>query len=63
MDKKIKKFYLEKIKLLNEHNKLYFDQNSPIISDAEYDELKKEILKLEKENPDLKSGQSPSDNI
>ena len=63
MDKKIKKFYLEKIKLLNEHNKLYFDQNSPIISDAEYDELKKEIFKLEKENPDLKSGQSPSDNI
>ena len=63
MDKKIKKFYLEKIKLLNKHNKLYFDQNSPIISDSEYDELKKDIFNLEKENPDLKSVQSPSNNI
>ena len=63
MNKKIKKFYLEKIKLLNKHNKLYFDQNTPIISDSEYDELKKDILKLEKENPNLKSSQSPSNNI
>ena len=40
-------FYKKKINLLKKHNKLYFNDDSPIISDSEYDSLKKEIINLE----------------
>ena len=43
----IEKEYLLKIKELKKHNKLYYDNSSPIIPDSEYDKLKKEIIKLE----------------
>ncbi|MBD1150627.1 NAD-dependent DNA ligase LigA [Pelagibacterales bacterium SAG-MED29] len=46
--------YKKKINLLKKHNKLYFNNDSPIISDAEYDSLKKEIINLEKNNNFLK---------
>ena len=45
--KSIKKKYINKIKQLNEHNKLYYLKNKPKITDKEYDELKKNILDLE----------------
>ena len=51
---KIIDFYKKKISLLKKHNKLYFNNDSPIISDAEYDFLKKEIFNLEKKNNFLK---------
>ena len=51
---KIVAFYKKKIKLLKKHNKLYFNDDSPVISDAKYDNLKKEILNLEIENDFLK---------
>ena len=47
-DKIIIKNYLAKIKKLREHNNLYFNKNSPKISDEDYDKLKIEILDLEK---------------
>ncbi len=46
--------YKKKVDLLKKHNKLYFDQDNPKISDAEYDNLKNEIKKLEKNNAFLK---------
>ena len=45
----IKKYEL-KVKNLKVHNKLYYNNDSPKISDAEYDLLKKEIFKLEKDH-------------
>ena len=51
MDKakeKIIKTYKEKFLKLINHNKLYHDKDSPIISDSDYDKLKQEILLLEK---------------
>ena len=42
------KNYLDKIKLIEKHNQSYYDNDSPDISDQKYDELKKEIIKLEK---------------
>ena len=45
--KKISKDYLEKLKLLEAYNKNYYDNNSPIISDQEYDFFKKKIIDLE----------------
>jgi len=38
---------------LKKHNKLYFTNDSPSISDSKYDLLKKEILELEKNYPYL----------
>jgi DNA ligase (NAD+) len=46
--KKFEKKYKEKIKLLNEYNKFYYEKSSPKVSDKEYDELKQNILLLEK---------------
>jgi DNA ligase (NAD+) len=40
--------YKKKINLLKKHNQAYFDNDNPIISDAKYDELKKDIINLEK---------------
>ena len=58
--KKIKILYEEKIKLLNKFNKFYYDKNKSIVSDKDYDELKKEIFLLEKKYDFLKSNNSPS---
>ena len=61
MDKDlIKKKYIKKINLLNYHNKKYFDNNTPEISDADYDLLKKSIIDLEKKHKFLSSKDSPS---
>jgi len=54
------KNYIKKIKLLQKYNKFYFDKEDPIVSDQDYDQLKKNILNLEKENSDLKNKLSPS---
>ncbi len=55
MEKKdIIKKYNQKIKILKKHNKLYFSNDKPQISDSEYDKIKKEILNLEKKYKFLK---------
>jgi len=59
----IKKDYLNKIRLINKYNKLYYDKSNPAISDQEYDQLKKDILKIEKKYPNLVNKDSPSLNI
>ena len=51
--KKIINDYKLKIKEFKKHNKLYFTKDSPLITDFEYDKLKKIILELEKKNPYL----------
>ena len=59
----IKKYYKKKIKELNTHNKLYFEDSSPKISDKQYDDIKKEIFDLEKNYNFLKSTFSPSKSL
>ena len=61
MNKNIKKNYQNKINELKKHNKLYYENSSPKISDKEFDKLKKEILELEKKYNFLKSNFSPSE--
>jgi DNA ligase (NAD+) len=56
----INKDYFKKIKELEKYNKEYYDQNSPSISDSEYDILKKEIIDLESKFSHLKNKNSPS---
>jgi len=46
--------YLKKKQLLEKFNKFYYDKDSPVTTDQLYDELKKEILDLEKKNAFLK---------
>ena len=58
--KKIQIEYSEKISLINKLNKFYYDDNYSKVNDQEYDELKKEILELEKKYKFLKSKRSPS---
>ena len=58
-----KKNYQEKLNKLKIHNKLYFEKNSPKISDAEFDKLKQEILNIEKKFPSLKNKYSPSHQV
>ena len=43
----IKKKYNKKIKLLNDYNKKYYDQNISEVSDTIYDNLKREVINLE----------------
>ena len=62
-DKVIKKDYLKKIEVLQKHNKHYYDENNPLISDTEYDKLKIDILELEKKYKFLADKKSPSKSV
>jgi len=46
--------FKKKVEIFKEHNKNYFSKDKPTISDSEYDKLKKNILKLQKDHPFLK---------
>ncbi len=59
----IKKKYKKKLKLLNYHNKKYYNDNKPEINDSDYDLLKKEILDFEKKYSFLSSKNSPNNKI
>ena len=59
----IKKDYQNKIRLINKYNKFYYDKSNPVVSDQEYDQLKKDILRIEKKYPNLVDKDSPSLNI
>ena len=63
----LSKEYKNKLKLLEKYNKYYYQNQNPLVSDKEYDELKNDILKLEKKynfkdknSPSLKVGFKPS---
>ena len=56
----IKNEYLKKIKLLHKYNKAYFDKNKSLITDQEFDILKKRVIELEKKYSFLKHKNSPT---
>ena len=55
---KILKLHQSKIKNLKKHNNLYYNNDSPIIDDFEYDKIKKELLELENRYPFLKKNEN-----
>tara|TARA_Y100000389_G_scaffold175252_1_gene185858 strand:+ start:1590 stop:3620 length:2031 start_codon:yes stop_codon:yes gene_type:complete len=67
----IKKKYKKIIKLVNHYIQKYYDENISEISDAKFDQLKKEIIELENKyvflrdenSPSLKVGFKPSKNF
>ena len=58
--KEIEKVYIKKIRELKKHDKAYFEHDNPSVSDKDYDDIKTEILNLEKKYKYLKSKNSPS---
>ncbi|HYK92228.1 MAG TPA: NAD-dependent DNA ligase LigA [Acidobacteriota bacterium] len=48
---------------IEEHNYRYYVANEPVISDAEYDRLFRELVELEKEYPELASADSPTQRV
>ncbi|MCX7337337.1 MAG: NAD-dependent DNA ligase LigA [Pelagibacterales bacterium] len=57
------KEYKEKITLIQKLNKAYYHNDKPLVSDAEYDKIKKDILDFEKKNPDIVDIDSPSEKV
>lgn len=57
----------ERIKELREqiayHSDKYYNQDNPEISDYEFDQLMQELKKLEKEHPELVTGDSPTQKV
>ena len=61
--KEIKKVYIKKINEFKKHDKAYFRDDSPLISDKNYDNIKEEILNLEKKYKYLDNKDSPSKKV
>ena len=59
----VQKKYLEKIKLYQEYNRLYYNEDKPIVADQTYDSLKKEIIDLENKYKFLQSEKSPTKSV
>jgi len=55
---------IEKLRAeINRHNRLYYIQDNPEISDAEYDSLMQELKRLEDENPQFLTPDSPTQRV
>ena len=48
---------------INRHNRLYYTEAKPIISDLEYDRLMKKLIDLEEQYPQLRTPDSPSQKV
>lgn len=55
--------YQELISQIEEHNHRYHSLDAPIISDAEYDQLMRELLSIEARHPELRNENSPSQRV
>ena len=61
--KEIKSRILELRRLIIEHNHNYYDLDTNLISDFEYDKLFHELVNLEKEYPQFFDPESPSHRV
>src|SRR3982750_4697950 len=48
---------------IEKHNRLYYEQAAPVISDREYDHLYAELVQLEAKFPDLVMANSPTQRV
>jgi DNA ligase (NAD+) len=48
---------------INRHRRAYYQENTVLISDAEYDSMMKELELLEAEHPELITGDSPTQSV
>lgn len=59
----VKKEIEELTEELLEHNRKYYEEDNPSISDYEYDMLLRKLMKLEEEYPEYKKEYSPTDRV
>jgi DNA ligase (NAD+) len=45
------------------HNRRYYELDDPVVSDAEFDELMRELVALEEQHPDLQTPESPTQRV
>ena len=61
MNEKAAKARIEELSaLIDKHNRLYYQDAKPVISDFEFDQLLEELIRLEKEFPQFRASDSPS---
>ncbi len=58
-----KKRHAELAEEIRSHDHAYYVEAAPVIGDSEYDRLYRELIDLEKEFPDLVTGDSPSQRV
>jgi len=63
MDAKARTRWLQLVEAIDDARRQYYLKDSPTISDAEYDKLFKELVALELSNPELSSGDSPTQSV
>ncbi len=63
MTREVKKRIDELRKELKRHNRLYYVEGKPEISDARYDELLKKLKRLEEEHPEYLRSDSPTQTV
>ena len=51
------------IEKLHKYNTAYYDNDSPLVSDYEYDDLMRELIGLEHDYPQFQSPDSPSQKV
>ena len=55
--------YLGLIQTILYHNELYYNQDNPEITDAEYDRLTQRLKSIEAEHPEWVSSDSPTQRV
>lgn len=48
---------------ITEHRHRYYEQDAPVVSDAEFDALMRELIELEAANPELRTPDSPTQQV
>jgi DNA ligase (NAD+) len=61
--KNILKEYKKKIKEYKKFNEAYYNKNNPLISDSEFDKIKRNLIDFEKQYNYLKDSASPSNTV
>lgn len=59
----IKERIAQLVKILNQANREYYENDNPTLSDTEYDELMAELIKLESENPQYILDDTPTKKV
>lgn len=62
-EKEVSDFYVKLIDCLVDHNHQYYIENTPLISDKEYDDLFSYLKKIEEFHPEIISSNSPTQGI
>ena len=63
MDKKVIDRVAELVDTINQHRAAYYQSNTSLISDADYDKLMRELEQLESKYPELITGDSPTQTV